>query len=247
MAPIALFVTRLGNHAHVLLASRLAGLAPNDLAGVANAFAFVGLGWTKTAELRRDLTDHGLVRTVDQDLRRLRRRQLDARRRAVLDGVREAQRELQAVRPHLGLEADAGDLELLLITLRHAIHHVLDERTRQAVQRPVVRLIRLPLDVQRVVGAIDRDAAGQTMRELALGTFHLHRVAIDRYGHAVRDGDRKFSDSRHVTTLLYQTTATSSPPVRDWRASRSDIRPLLVLRIASPSPLRTRGISAAAT
>ena len=41
----------------------------------------------------------------------------------------------------------------------------------------------------------------------------------------------------------YQTRASSSPPVWARRACASDMRPLEVLRMAMPRPLRTRGIS----
>src|SRR6185369_2931261 len=140
-----------------LLASRLTGLAPDYLAGVANALPLVRLGRTKTAELRGDLPDHRLVRTVDHDLRRLRRRQLDARGRLELDRVREAERQLQPVRANLGLVADARDLQLLLIALRHTFDHVGDERPCEAVQRLVVRLVGRALDVDRVVGLVRAD------------------------------------------------------------------------------------------
>src|SRR6185437_16734540 len=93
--------------------SCLAGFAPNLLAGVANALALVWLRRTEPAQLRCDLADERLVRAIDDDRRRLRRGELDPSRRAVFDRMREPERELQPVRPHLGLVADSGDLELL--------------------------------------------------------------------------------------------------------------------------------------
>src|SRR5690606_8499505 len=93
-----------------LLTSCLAGLAPDDFALVLDALALVGLRLAQVADLRGHLAHDFLVRTLDHDLRRLRRRQLDARRCLVLDLVRIPQRQLQPERLRLGLEADARDL-----------------------------------------------------------------------------------------------------------------------------------------
>src|SRR5262249_21082341 len=91
---MAILLTRLWNSWHGLLASRLTGLTANDLAGVLDALALVRLGRTESANLGGNLADERLIRSVDDDLGRLRRGQLDARRRLVLDGVREAERQL---------------------------------------------------------------------------------------------------------------------------------------------------------
>src|SRR4029079_11615495 len=193
-----------------LLAPRLTGFAPDHLAGVANTLSFIWLRRTKTAELRRDLSDECLVGTGDHDLRRLGRRELDARRRTKLDRVREAERQLQPVRTNLGLVADARDLELLLITLPHAFHHVVDERPREAVERLVVRLVRRALDVDHIVGPVHADASRKTMRQLALRSFHLPRVCLDRHRDPAGDRDGKLSNSRH----------DFRPPTRPRRRAR---------------------------
>src|SRR6185312_5958617 len=90
---------RLVNRFHRLLASRLTGLPPDLLADVLDAFPLVRLRRTQAAELGRNLSDHFLVGPFDRDLRRLRRRELDALRRAIHHGMREAERELQTVGP----------------------------------------------------------------------------------------------------------------------------------------------------
>src|SRR5262245_12208029 len=176
-----------------LLTSRLSGLAANLLADIPNALALVRLGWTQAAKLGGHLANDRLVGAVDHDLRRLRRGQLDSRRRLVLHRVGETKSELQPVRPHFGLVADAGDLELLLIALGHAFDHVEEQGPRESVQRLVVLLIGDAADFQRAVIFRDADTVGKGARKLALGTFHLHRVALDRHGHTVRDGNRQFS------------------------------------------------------
>src|SRR5262249_4813406 len=96
-----------------LLTSRPSGLSSNLFARVLYALPLVPLGREQRTNLRRHLTDDLLVGALDHHLRRLRREQLDALRRLVLDLVREAERELETVRPHLGLVADARDFQLL--------------------------------------------------------------------------------------------------------------------------------------
>src|SRR5690606_23135718 len=98
-------------------------------------------------------------------------------------------------------------------------------------------------------GAVERDLhfGMDRARELPLGALRRHEVAIHLHRHARRHGDRELADTRHMRGLPYQTRASNSPPVRCWRASRSVIRPLEVDRMATPRPLRTRGISAAPT
>src|SRR5205807_1462830 len=117
MAAIALLLTRLRNCWHGLLASRLTGLAPNDFAGVANAFPLVRLRRTKSAKFRGDLTHERLVRAVDHDLCRGRCGELDALGRLVLDRVGVTEGELQSIGTHLRLVADPRDLELFAIAL----------------------------------------------------------------------------------------------------------------------------------
>src|SRR6185437_13386959 len=84
----------------------------------------------------------------------------------------------------------------------------------------------------------------QAPLELAARAFHFDRLPIDRSRDVLRQHDGLLPDSRHVETLpFYHTTARISPPVCAARACRSVISPFEVLRIAMPSPLRTRGIS----
>ena len=55
-----------------------------------------------------------------------------------LDRVAVAEVQLQLVADLGGAVADAGDLERLAVAVRHADHHVGDERSGQAVQLLVV-------------------------------------------------------------------------------------------------------------
>src|SRR4051812_15545113 len=179
----------------ILLASRLAGLPANDFARVLDALALVRLGRTQVAQLGRDLPHFLLVGAVDHDRRRLRRGELHARRRLVLDRVREAERELEPERLHFRLVADAGNLERLLISLRDAFDHVRQQRARQAVERLVVLFVGGARDMQHLAFLPDGDALRELARELALRTLHLHRVAVDRDRDALRDRNRQLADT----------------------------------------------------
>src|SRR5215208_5560375 len=234
-------------HLRHLLAPRLAGLAANLLALVLDPLALVGLGRTQVAQLGRDLPYDLLVRPLDHHRRGVRRRELDPFWRAVLDRVREAERQLEPERPDLRLEPDAGDLELLAVARRHPLDHVRDQGAREPVQRAVGRLVRRTLDDHRVPVQADLHLGVQGARELAARPLHLDRVAVDRDRDALGHRDGPPADTRHRWRLPYQTRQRSSPPVRAWRACRSLISPRDVLRIAMPSPLRTRGISATPT
>src|SRR5215831_7158172 len=116
----------------------LADLSANVLALVADALALVRLGWTHLADLRSRLTDHLLVGSLDEDLRRRRDLERDAGARLDGDGMRIADVELEVGALERCAIADALDLELLLEALRDALHHVRDQGPGEAVQRPVL-------------------------------------------------------------------------------------------------------------
>src|SRR5213083_2755364 len=88
--------------------------------------------------------------------------------------------------------------------------------------------------------AVDQPAA------LALRTLHGDAQAVELGGDALGNGDWLPTDTRHGPAS-YQTSASSSPPMRAVRASRSVMSPCGVERIAIPRPFLTRGISRALT
>src|SRR5581483_4250472 len=136
--------------AHRLL-SCLSGLAPDDFALVAHALALVGLGLADLADVGGGLADLLLVDARDDEPGRGLDRERDAVRRRYDDGVAEAEGELQVAA--LGLHAVAGAdyLERLGVALRHALHHVGDERAGEAVPRLGVALVVRAGNVERAV------------------------------------------------------------------------------------------------
>src|SRR6266542_1942379 len=128
-----------GSHDLFRRLGRLARLTPDLLAGVADAFALVGLGRPDVAQLRGHLTHELLVDALDLHEDVVRHRDLDPLGRVIGNGVREPHHELHAERLRLGLVTDALDLERLHEPRRDAVDHVGDERPREPVQRLVLR------------------------------------------------------------------------------------------------------------
>src|SRR5439155_26889427 len=158
--------------------------------------------------------------------------------------MRKADDELYAERLGLRLVADALNLERLRETLRHPVHHVGDERAGEPVQRLVEALVRGSPHHDGVLLERQGELRMKRAADLALRALDGDRTAFDLRGDTVGQRNRLPADARHGG---YQTTASSSPPTRAVRASRSDIRPCGVEGIAIPSPFLTRGISRAFT
>src|SRR5207249_1884515 len=75
----------------------------------------------------------------------------------------------------------------------------------------------------------------------ALRTLHSDAQAVELGGDALGNGNWLPADTRHGPAS-YQTSASSSPPMRAVRASRSVMSPCGVERIAIPRPFLTREI-----
>ena len=104
------------------------------------------------------------------------------------------------------------------------------------------RIGRKPVPMPKGVTAqlgVDRAA------DLAFRPLHREPEAVKVRRDALGERDGPLADTRHVAS--YQTTASSSPPTRAVRASRSVMSPCGVDRIAMPRPFLTRGISRALT
>src|SRR5882724_7118862 len=107
----------------------LAFLAVDVLAAVADAFALVGLGWTRGADLGGDLPHPLLVDAGDLDDFLLGARDLhvDARRDLVDHIVAEAHLQLQGVLAlQRGAESHAVDLQRVRIALGHPFDQIED-------------------------------------------------------------------------------------------------------------------------
>jgi len=111
--------------------------------------------------------------------------------------VRIAQAHLEHLALHLGLEADAHELLLDLVTLRHADDHVLDQRAVESVHRTVAGLVRgtghdhggrLRARVGiRVRADLYFDIRVHLLAQRPEWPFHAYRiVGCDLHGHAGR-------------------------------------------------------------
>src|SRR5690606_17024787 len=118
-----------------LRAEGLAGLTTDHFEVVLDALALVGLRRLQLADARRELADLLLVTAPDDHGRRVRQLDVEALGHVDHDLVREAEAERQLATRSLRLVADADDLELPLVALRHTDDHVVEDRARRAVVR----------------------------------------------------------------------------------------------------------------
>src|SRR5947199_4755823 len=224
----------------------LAGLAPDLLAHVADPLPFVGLGRPDRTDLRGDLAHELLVHALDLHEYIVLHRDLDALRRVIRHRMGEADDELHAEWLRLRLVTHPLDLERLRESLGDAVHHVGDERARESVERLVPALVGGPPHDDRFAFHRHGQLGVDEPADLALGALHGDPQAVEVRGHTPGHRDRLLADARHGAAS-YQTTASSSPPTRAVRASRSVMSPWGVERIAIPRPFLTRGISRALT
>ena len=142
--------------------------------------------------------------------------------------------------------ADAVDVQLLLVALVDAHHHVVQQGAGETVEGAVLLgvggalhndLRALLLDDHRGMEALGQGALG------ALDGDHvaLGDVDLDTGG----DGNGHSSNSTHVKYPPYQMNARTSPPTWAARAALSVMTPLDVEMMAMPRPRRTRGSSSA--
>src|SRR5207245_2823148 len=112
----------------------LAGLLAQVFPGVLDALVLVRVRDAESADLRGHLAHGLLVGPRDAQLLRRLGSEADAGRRVDLDRVAEAEAELQLLALDDRAVAGARDLEVALIAIRHAGHHVRDQRAREPVQ-----------------------------------------------------------------------------------------------------------------
>src|SRR5512133_1221939 len=124
-----------GGRCRALGGAGLAFLAADDLVRVLDALALVRLGRAQRTDLGGGEAEQVLVHRAHGELGLLgvhlgghALRQLEDHR------VREAEREVDVLALHLGLEADAGDLEAALVALLHALEGVLHQGAGEAVE-----------------------------------------------------------------------------------------------------------------
>jgi len=109
--------------------------------------------------------------------------------------VAEAERELEVRAPQLHAVADAVDLELALVALRDALHQVVEQRARQAVQRAALPLVVGALDREHALVERDRDRLVDLVAQGALRALDRDVLPVDGDVDARRHGDRGLADA----------------------------------------------------
>ncbi|MPN45822.1 hypothetical protein SDC9_193394 [bioreactor metagenome] len=112
--------------------------------------------------------------------------------------MREAQAHDDLVALLDGLEADAGDVEVLAEALGDADDHVVDQRTGQAMEGAVLLLVGRAGDGDGRAFNADRDVGVDRLGERGLAALHRDDLAVDLDFDAGRDGDRHLAYSGHV-------------------------------------------------
>src|ERR1700733_2388463 len=181
----------------------------NLFIGVLHAFALVGLRRPEAANLRRGLAYALAVDALDDDLGLARRFDRDAVRNRVVDQVRIAQRQRQALRLHRGAVTDADQLELLLVALGDAGDHIRQVRASGARDGVQAFGAGIGLYFQMLVLLHDLDAALDGQRQRALGAFQRDGIRADRGADTLRQIYRLFCDSRHDVNLTFAAYPTT--------------------------------------
>src|SRR2546430_15838209 len=171
---------------------------------------------------------------------------LDPLGRVVGDRMGETDPELHAERLRLRFVPHPLNLERLRDPFGPAVHYVGHQRAGEPVERLVAALVGGSPPHDGVVFEREREIRMGHPADLAFRALHRDAAPFDLRGDALGQRDRLPADARH-DLRSYQTTASSPPPTRAGRASRSVISPCGVDRIAMPRPFLTRGISRALT
>src|SRR4029453_199654 len=165
---------------------------------VPDALALVRLRLADLPDVGSHLTDELLVEAAHHGACRRGHLHSDAPRGLERHRVRVPDLELDLGRALRGRAvADTDDLELALVALGDAVHHVRHERERQTVQGTVLTLVVRPRDDDLVTVARDRDRRWRGVLEGALGPLDRHRATLDGHVDTRRDGDRLLADSGH--------------------------------------------------
>src|SRR6266536_5243134 len=145
----------------------LARLLPDVLPLVPDAFALVRLGLAGLPDVRRDLPDQLLVDPPDHDPVGSGHLELDALGGPERHRMGEPHGQLEVGSLEHGAVPDAHDLQPLLVALGHALDHVRDQGSGQAVQGAVVALVAGPLHPNRAVHEQDPHVGMEALLELA--------------------------------------------------------------------------------
>src|SRR5262249_47002994 len=182
---------------------------------IANALLLVGVRFAEPPDVRRHLPDELTIDAGHRDVRLLVDRDVDPLRDVEHDRVRVAEREHHLLALQLGAIADADDVELALEACGHAEDGVGDEAARQTVELAKLRIFGRGLRHDVTVGHLEADAVRVSLPKLALRALNLDGAVNDLDGHAFRDRDWFFSNSRHFLSTRYcRALRRRRPPSR---------------------------------
>src|SRR5262245_36372341 len=116
--------------------------------------------------------------------------------------MRETQREYHRVLPGFGAIAHAHDIEFSGEAVRHAAHSIGDKRPGQTVERPLWTAVILTDGEYLVVFLLKSNSRRNRVRDAAFRTCHHDRPVFDIDFDFVRNGNRFFTDSRHMSVVL---------------------------------------------
>src|SRR5262249_37292555 len=148
-----------------------------------------------------DLADLLLVGALDDDLRRRRNLEGDARGGFLYHRMRIADVELDGGAADRGAIADALDLEPLFEALGDPIDHVGDQRAREPVQRAVFSALGRTRDRDGPVVLLDLHPPRYDLGELTQRTVDHHASRQDGDGDSGGDFDRLSSNSAQAWFL----------------------------------------------
>src|SRR5688500_18572384 len=177
----------------------LASLLLDPLFRVLDALCLVRVRYAQRADPRRHLAHHLLVGAEHLDLLWCLESERHPRGRIDLDGMREAERELQLLPGEHGAVPRAADLEITSVTRGDAGDHVLKERAWASVQRVARVRVALALHDHRPVLARHAHIRMEGADELALRSLHADRVSVDLHVDALVDRDWEATDAAHIT------------------------------------------------
>jgi hypothetical protein len=109
--------------------------------------------------------------------------------------MRKAERQAQLLALGHGTVADAHELELLLVALRHALHQVREVRAQRAGMHQRLLVALRDLDADVIAFLHQAQARTQRQRERALGALDGDGAAVDRVGYALGQRNRPFCNS----------------------------------------------------
>src|ERR1700682_480025 len=157
----------------------LAGLFLQALAGHANAFLLVGVGWTQTAKVRSHLTNQALIRTADDKVRLLLDSNRDPFGNSKLDRMRISKAEIYGFAFEFGAIADAHYVQIFLEAFGYSTNGVGNQSPGQAVQRAM--LFSVAKGSQHSFFLLEANAAGKRHGHLALGPLYIHGARMQRH------------------------------------------------------------------